>query len=103
MSHSRILMVLALAAVASASTSCTIAKPLVCAITAPAYVLGNSGSPWCGCHCDGEAVLCGIVAISAVGAVSGLVTGIISDVNWVRGVADDPAHNIANPFATNTQ
>lgn len=91
-------MVSALAALAFSSTSCTLAKPLVCAVTTPAYVLGNSGS----CGYDPRGAACGFLLVAAVGAVGGLVTGIISDINWIRGETDDPIRNIGDPFATNT-
>ena len=101
----RLLLASSLALAASTSTSCTLAKPIVCALTAPVYVIGNSGGGphWCSCNCnDARAYAVVVVAICAVGAVGGLVTGIISDINVLRGVAEDPCRNFANPFATNT-
>ncbi|MFT4514169.1 MAG: hypothetical protein ACI91B_002877 [Planctomycetota bacterium] len=98
MSTKRLLMASALAALAFSSTSCTLAKPFVCAVTTPVYVLGNSGD----CGCDPRGAACGFLVVAAVGAAAGLVTGIISDINWIRGKADDPTRNIGDPFATNT-
>ncbi|MFT4842540.1 MAG: hypothetical protein ACI8UD_003505 [Planctomycetota bacterium] len=98
MSTKRLAMILALVALAFSSTSCTLAKPLVCAVTTPAYLLGNSG----GCGCDPRGAACGLLLVAAVGAAGGLVTGIISDINWIAGEADDPTRNIGDPFATNT-
>ena len=95
---------LALAAVmvaAAVSPSCTLAKPVVCAVTAPIYAFGNSGN-FCGCRCDGRGALCGLAVISAIGAIGGLVTGIVSDFNYICGYADEPARNLHDPFATNT-
>ena len=40
MSTKRLLMVSALAALAFSSTSCTLTKPFVCAVSTPIYVLG---------------------------------------------------------------
>lgn len=100
----RLLVAATLFAATLCSTSCTLAKPVVCAVTTPIYLaggIGNSGG-FCGCHGDGEAVLCLFAFSSAVGAVGGLVTGIISDVNYVCGYTEDPARNLHDPFATNT-
>tara|TARA_R110002072_G_scaffold67163_3_gene165112 strand:+ start:129915 stop:130346 length:432 start_codon:yes stop_codon:yes gene_type:complete len=100
MSTKRLLMASALAALAFSSTSCTLTKPFVCAVTTPIYVLGNSDG--CGCVGDPRGAACGLVVVAAVGAVGGLVTGIISDIHWISGEADDPVRNIHDPFATNT-
>lgn len=81
-----------------ASTSCTLAKPVVCAVTTPIYVLANTDA----CGCDPRGALCGLVVISAVGAVGGLVTGIVSDINCLTGEVDNPCRNLHDPFATNT-
>ena len=81
------------------SSSCTLAKPLVCAVTAPAYVLSHGGANAGGDSSGG--VLCAIAAISAVGAAGGLVTGVISDIHYICGHAHEPARNIGNPFLTN--
>ena len=83
---------------ALSSTSCTLAKPVVCAVTTPIYVLGNSDT----CGCDPRGALCGLLVISAVGAAGGLVTGIISDINYLTGDVEDPCRNLHDPFATNT-
>jgi hypothetical protein len=40
--------------------------------------------------------------MAAVGAVGGLVTGVISDFQVLTGAADDPCRNWADPFKTNT-
>ena len=39
---------------------------------------------------------------AVVGAAAGLVTGIVSDVQVLRGVAADPTNNWWDPFAINT-
>ena len=88
-----------LAAAAFSSTSCTVAKPFVCAVTTPIYVLGQGN----GCGCDPRGAACALVIVAAVGAVGGLVTGIISDINYLSGAAwEDPSRNLGDPFATNT-
>lgn len=97
----RLLIASALAALAFSSTSCTLAKPVVCAVTTPCYVLGNTGGGGYGCGCDPRGAACGVLVIAAVGAAAGLITGIISDYHWIRGEADDPVRNIGDPFATN--
>ena len=98
MSYKRFVLGGALFAVASFSTSCTLAKPVVCAVTTPFIVLSQ---PNCFCG-DCRDLGCAVVAFSAVGAVGGLVTGIISDVNVLTGKATDATRNLHDPFATNT-
>jgi len=87
------------------SGSCTLCKPFVGAVTAPAMMIGaigSSGGGGGGCGGDGRALV-GILAISAaLGATAGLVTGVISDVQVLCGRAHDPTRNWWNPFATNT-
>lgn len=91
-------MASALMAAAFCSTSCTLAKPIVCAVTMPIYVLSHSDV--CGCRPEGAA--CAFLIVSAVGAAGGLVTGIISDINLLTGDVADPIRNLHDPFATNT-
>lgn len=98
MPQMRLLTASVLAAAAFSSTSCTLAKPFVCAVTAPIYVLGRTEP----CGCDPRGAACGIVIVAAVGAAAGLVTGIISDINYLSGRASEPARNLLDPFATNT-
>jgi len=88
----------ALLGMAFSSSSCTLCKPVVCAVTTPIYVLGHSDA----CGCDPRGALCGLVVISAVGAVGGLVTGIISDINCLTQEVPEPTRNFHDPFATNT-
>ena len=82
-------------------TGCTVAKPLVGAVTGPIVLLAASNGSFCSCG-DGRAVLYLFVFMAAVGAGGGLVTGIISDVQVLTGAADDPCHNWWEPFRTNT-
>lgn len=84
------------------SSSCTLAKPLVCAVTAPVYVLGHGGAN-VGGGGGGQPLLYGLVAVSAVGAAGGLVTGVISDIHYLCGHTDDPTRNLWHPFATNVR
>lgn len=98
MSGSRVCVALALVGVALGSTSCTLGKPLVCAVTTPCYVIGHS-SGGCG---DPRGLACAAMLFGAAGAAAGLVTGIVSDVNWMLGRATDPCRNLHDPFATNT-
>ncbi|MBL8733366.1 MAG: hypothetical protein JNN13_13430 [Planctomycetes bacterium] len=82
---------------------CTLAKPLIGAITGPVVILGNTTGSFSGCGgCDGRAVVGVFGVMAVVGATAGLVTGIISDVQWMTGAADDPSRNWADPFLTNT-
>lgn len=85
-------------AAAFCSTSCTLAKPVVCAISTPAYVLGNGNSS---CGCDPRGAACALLVVAAVGATGGLITGLISDINVLTGEVPDPLRNIHDPFATN--
>jgi hypothetical protein len=78
--------------------SCTLAKPVVCAVTLPVYVLAHSDR-FCG---EPEVLLGGLFVVSAVGAGCGLVTGIISDIQWLAGAKGDPTRNLHDPFATFT-
>jgi len=97
MPRKRLLLASALLAAASMTTSCTLTKPIVCAVTTPVYVLGNSDS----CGCDPRGAACGLAIVAAVGAAGGLITGIISDINVLTGEVADPLRNIHDPFATN--
>lgn len=97
MPRKRLVLATALLAAASSTTSCTLAKPVVCAVTTPIYVLGNSDA----CGCDARGAACAFAVVAAVGAAGGLVTGIISDINVLTGEVADPLHNIHDPFATN--
>lgn len=81
---------------------CTLAKPFVGVVAGPAVLLGNSGGNWGGCGCDGRALVGILIGAAAIGAAAGLVTGVISDVQYLCGYADDPSRNWWNPFATNT-
>ena len=78
--------------------SCTVAKPLVCAVSTPVHAIGNGPHNFRG---DGRAVLCSLAVISAVGAVGGLVTGFVSDIQILCGATDDPTRNITCAFAVN--
>lgn len=80
--------------------SCTLLKPVIGAVTGPAFGAQFLG-PGCGCH-DGRGVLVFLGVLAAAGAGVGLVTGIISDVQALTGEASDPCRNWHNPFATNT-
>lgn len=99
----RVLPVLVLA-VGLGSSSCTLCKPVVGAITGPFVILGNCGDlnlGGCGNY-DGCAVVAFFGTLMAVGAVGGLVTGIVSDVQALTGAARQPCANWYDPFATNT-
>lgn len=88
---------------AAAAPSCTIAKPIVGALAGPFVILGESGGlDGCGCG-DGRAFACAWAILMGVGAVGGLVTGIVSDVQFLTGAAAaDPTANWWHPFRTNT-
>jgi hypothetical protein len=99
----RIAGVPAILALATATSSCTIAKPIIGALAAPFVILGNSGGAGgCGCDGDGRGWLCAFAFMMAVGAVCGLVTGVVSDVQYLTGAATDPTANWYDPFKTNT-
>jgi len=90
-------------AVALGTGSCTLVKPVVGAVTGPVYAVAGIGGFPHGHHGhDGYGIACFFVAAAAVGATVGLVTGVISDFQYLFGYADDPTRNWANPFATNT-
>jgi len=78
--------------------SCTVTKPLVCAVSTPIQALGHGSLHIRG---DGRAAFCVLAAFSAVGAAGGLVTGIVSDIQILCGATDDPTRNIACAFAIN--
>lgn len=85
------------------SGGCTLVKPVIGAVTGPVVMLGNSGGDFGGCGCgDGRAAACFFLGVAAVGAVAGLATGLVSDVQALCGRADDPCNNWWDPFATNT-
>ncbi|MCA8952826.1 MAG: hypothetical protein KDE27_25175 [Planctomycetes bacterium] len=77
-------------------------KPIVGVIAAPAMILGGTGGVPFGCCCDdGRGVVAFFVVSSAIGAVAGLATGIVSDVRVLTGHASDPTANWFDPFAVN--
>ncbi|MFN0164226.1 MAG: hypothetical protein ACKVQQ_23565 [Burkholderiales bacterium] len=82
-----------------ASGGCTLAKPIVGAVTGPVVVLASVNG--CGCS-DWQGFVCLLTVGAAVGAACGVVTGIISDVQALSGAASDPYRNWWNPLATNT-
>lgn len=92
----------ALLAICLGTGSCTLCKPFVGALTGPVIFLGHSSGDFGGCGCDARAAACAFVVFAAVGAVAGLVTGVVSDVQVLRGRAHDPCNNWWDPFATNT-
>jgi len=95
-------VVVAACALALSTSSCTLVKPVAGAIVGPVVVMGRTG-PFGGCGCDdGRALLIFYGAFAAAGAVVGLVTGVISDVQALTGDACDPCRNWYDPFATNT-
>jgi hypothetical protein len=84
-----------------ATGGCTLVKPMVGAITGPAVVLaGTDGGAFCGC--DGRGAAAAFAVMAAAGALVGLVTGVISDVQALSGAASDPTANWWDPFKTNT-
>ncbi len=97
---SRLVAAFALSA-AFVAPGCTLTKPLIGAITGPVIMLGHSTSLG-GCGGDGQAVLGLLAVFAAIGSTAGLVTGVISDVQWMTGAAEDPSRNWADPFQTNT-
>ena len=82
---------------ALALPGCTLVKPIVGAITGPFLALEGGG--YCG---NGEGAVVVLAGLSIFGALGGLVTGIISDVQALTGAAPDPAVNWWHPFRTNT-
>jgi hypothetical protein len=97
--------VLGLSLLASSGGGCTLVKPLAGAVVGPVYMVGalGHGGGWRGCGCDDGRALCALFTVGAViGAGAGLVTGVVSDVQAMRGVARDPTANWWDPFATNT-
>ena len=97
MLHRRLAMSAVLMVLALLASSCTLAKPLIGAVTAPAYLLASDDCN----RFDSCTLPCGVVAMAAAGAVGGFVTGVISDIYWLTGKANDPVRNIHDPFATN--
>lgn len=94
----RLLVVASLMGAVLCTVSCTVAKPVVCAVTTPARALSEAGRSYYSL----EGTVCGLMTMSAIGAAAGLVTGFLSDINVLRGVADDPDRNIHDAFRTNT-
>ena len=88
-------------AVCCSTSGCTLAKPIVGVFSGPAVILGSSGADF-GCCGNGDGLVWAFAFMSAVGAVGGLVTGIISDIQVLTGAARNPTNNWWDPFATNT-
>jgi hypothetical protein len=81
---------------------CTLGKPIVGALTAPVLVFSDT-PVFLGCNEDAQqAACCLFAAVAIAGAIGGLVTGIISDVQYLTGEVDDPFENWWHPFATST-
>jgi hypothetical protein len=96
---------LALAAALALSVGCggcTVVKPVIGAFSGPVMMLGNSDS-WTSDCGRPETILCALGVMAAIGAGAGLVTGIISDVRYVCGYADDPTNNWWDPFKINIE
>ncbi|MCU0867429.1 MAG: hypothetical protein MUC36_26905 [Planctomycetes bacterium] len=85
----------------STTTGCTLAKPLIGAVTGPVVALGNSSGFGCGCDGDARGIVVVLGAMSVAGAVCGLVTGVVSDIHALSGQCEDPYENWWDPFATN--
>jgi hypothetical protein len=80
--------------------ACTLCKPIIGALVAPAMTVGEGGFDGCG---DGQGYVCGLCIMAGVGAACGFVTGAISDVQALTGAASaDPTANWWDPFRTNT-
>jgi len=95
----RVGLVMALLA-SSTLGGCTLGKPIVGALTAPVLVFSEV-PVFFGCDDSSRQVACCLFgAVAVAGALSGLVTGLISDVRFLCGEVDDPFHNWWNPFAT---
>lgn len=85
-----------------AGAGCTLVKPVVGAVTGPVVMLGEGGFG-SGCRGDGRGVVAVFATMSAFGAVGGLVTGLISDVQVLSGAAESsPTDFWWHPFKTNT-
>ncbi len=90
-----------------AAPGCTVCKPIVCAVTAPVLMLGESGPGLFHFHHGSshglEALAMVFGVASVVGIVSGFATGMASDFNVLTGRVDEhhAARNITNPFQTN--
>jgi len=81
---------------------CTLVKPVIGAVAAPVIMLGKSDS-WTSDCSNPEAILCAVGVMGVIGAGAGLVTGIISDLRYVCGFADDPMNNWWDPFKINIE
>ncbi|HEX6810375.1 MAG TPA: hypothetical protein VF384_02020 [Planctomycetota bacterium] len=84
------------------SGGCTLVKPVIGAFSGPVMMLGNSDS-WTSDCGNPQGILCALTVMAAVGAGAGLVTGMISDVRYVCGWADDPTNNWWDPFKLNIE
>lgn len=78
---------------------CTLVKPVAGVVTGAAIGLAAVGQG--GGTGDARAALCVVAGFGAVGAVSGLVTGVLSDIHWLTGRSQDPTRNWFDPFCTN--
>jgi TRAP-type C4-dicarboxylate transport system permease small subunit len=81
---------------------CTVVKPVIGALTGPVVILAQP-SYHHGGNCHDEGAVYALVALAAVGAAVGLVTGVVSDYQALTGAVEEPTANWWNPFATNSQ
>jgi hypothetical protein len=94
---------LGLALTAVGGSSCTVIKPVTCAVIGPFILASQSeGTFFRGDPVSPEAAAVVLGLFVGVCAAGGLVTGFVSDVNYLMGSVVDPTRNICHPFVTNT-
>ena len=96
----RLSALVAVMTIGLANGGCTLVKPLVGAVTGPVIILGNSADGGC-FNGDWRGIGCALASLAVIGAVGGLVTGIVSDVRVLTESAQDPTDNWWDPFAIN--
>jgi len=92
----------AVSAIGLGTGGCTVVKPVVGAVYGPVVLLAASDGALGASCADGRGVLIVFAIFAAIGATGGLVTGVISDVQFLCGDVEEPTRHWAHPFKTNT-
>ncbi len=86
------------------SSGCTVVKPVVGVFTAPVLLMSGhyGGSEGVGTLQGEGGARAAVIGMAAIGAVGGLVTGVLSDWAVLTRATQEPTRNWWDPLATNS-